>query len=66
MGVMDTASFVRGLPIAELHLHVEGTLEPEMMFDLGARNGIALPFAIVDEVRAAYEFSDLESFLDSY
>ena len=63
---MDTASFVRSLPKAELHLHIEGTLEPEMMFELAARNGIDLPFADVDEVRAAYEFSDLQSFLDIY
>ncbi len=66
MGPMDTASFVRSLPKAELHLHIEGTLEPEMMFDLAARNGIDLPFANVEEVRAAYEFSDLQSFLDIY
>jgi adenosine deaminase len=63
---MDTASFVRALPKAELHLHIEGTLEPEMMFDLAARNGIDLPFADVEAVRAAYEFSDLQSFLDIY
>ena len=63
---MDTASFVRSLPKAELHLHIEGTLEPEMMFNLADRNGIDLPFASVDEIRAAYEFSDLQSFLDIY
>jgi len=63
---MDTASFIRSLPKAELHLHIEGTLEPEMMFELAARNGIDLPFASVEEVRAAYEFSDLQSFLDIY
>ena len=63
---MDTATFVRALPKAELHLHIEGTLEPEMMFDLAARNGINLPFANVEQVRAAYEFSDLQSFLDIY
>ncbi|MEA2010127.1 MAG: adenosine deaminase [Actinomycetota bacterium] len=63
---MDTASFVRSLPKAELHLHIEGTLEPEMMFDLATRNGIDLPFATVDEIRDAYEFSDLQSFLDIY
>ncbi len=63
---MDTTSFIRSLPKAELHLHIEGTLEPEMMVDLAARNGIDLPFATVDEVRAAYEFSDLQSFLDIY
>jgi adenosine deaminase len=63
---MDTASFIRSLPKAELHLHIEGTLEPEMMFNLAERNGIDLPFATVDEIRAAYEFSDLQSFLDIY
>jgi adenosine deaminase len=63
---MDTASFIRALPKAELHLHIEGTLEPEMMFELAERNGVDLPFASVDEVRAAYEFSDLQSFLDIY
>jgi adenosine deaminase len=62
----DLASFVRGLPKAELHLHIEGTLEPEMMFELAARNGVELPFTTVDEVRAAYSFSDLQSFLDIY
>ncbi len=58
--------FVRGLPKAELHLHIEGTLEPELMFELAARNDVPLPFASVDAVRAAYEFSDLQSFLDIY
>jgi len=54
------------LPKAELHVHIEGTLEPEMMFELAARNGVDLPFASVEEVRAAYEFTDLQSFLDIY
>ena len=58
--------FVRGLPKAELHVHIEGTLEPEMMFEMGARNGLALPFGSVEEVKAAYEFDDLQSFLDIY
>ena len=58
--------FVRGLPKAELHLHLEGTLEPELMFRLAERNGIRLPYASVDDARAAYEFSDLQSFLDLY
>jgi adenosine deaminase len=62
---MDTASFIRSLPKAELHLHIEGTLEPEMMVALAERNGIELPFGSVEEVRAAYEFSDLQSFLDN-
>lgn len=58
--------FIRGLPKAELHLHIEGSLEPEMMFALAQRNGVKLPYASVDEVRAAYEFADLQSFLDLY
>jgi len=58
--------FVTGLPKAELHLHIEGTLEPELMFALAARNGIALPFDSVEAVRAAYEFSNLQDFLDIY
>lgn len=59
-------SFAQGLPKAELHLHIEGTLEPELMFALSERNGIALPYGSVDEIRAAYEFTDLQSFLDLY
>ncbi len=58
--------FVEGLPKAELHLHIEGTLEPELMFALAERNGIALPFTSVEQVRAAYAFDDLQSFLDIY
>lgn len=58
--------FIRGLPKAELHLHIEGTLEPEMMFELARRNGVELRFASVEEVRAAYSFGDLQSFLDIY
>ena len=57
---------VRKLPKAELHLHIEGTLEPELMFELARRNKIALPYADVAEVRAAYAFKDLQSFLDIY
>jgi adenine deaminase len=57
---------IRRLPKVELHLHIEGTLEPEMMFSLAAKHGIALPFHSVDAVRAAYDFSDLQSFLDLY
>ncbi|WP_245575300.1 adenosine deaminase [Chitinibacter tainanensis] len=54
------------LPKAELHLHIEGSLEPEMMFALAQRNGVALPYADVAAVRAAYEFDSLQSFLDLY
>ncbi len=60
--MMDVAA----LPKAELHLHIEGTLEPELMFELGPRNRVALPFADVDAVRRAYVFDDLQSFLDLY
>ncbi|MFW2333328.1 adenosine deaminase [Ilumatobacter sp.] len=58
--------FIRSLPKAELHVHIEGTLEPEMMFELAARNGVDLPYGDVAEVRAAYSFDDLQSFLDIY
>jgi adenosine deaminase len=58
--------FIAGLPKAELHLHIEGTLEPELMFELARRNGVALPFPTVDALRRAYEFTDLQSFLDIY
>ena len=58
--------FITGLPKAELHLHIEGSLEPELMFALAERNGVAIPFASVEEVRAAYSFSNLQDFLDIY
>ncbi|MEU8572370.1 adenosine deaminase [Streptomyces asoensis] len=54
------------LPKAELHLHIEGTLEPELAFELAARNGVALPYAGTDELREAYRFEDLQSFLNLY
>jgi adenine deaminase len=58
--------FIRRLPKAELHLHIEGSLEPELMFALAERNGIAIPYASVEDVRAAYAFSNLQDFLDIY
>ncbi len=58
--------FIVGMPKAELHLHIEGTLEPELAFRLAQRNGVALRYASVDALRAAYEFTDLQSFLDIY
>lgn len=58
--------FIQQLPKVELHLHIEGSLEPELMFDLAQRNQIAIPFTSPDEVRAAYQFSNLQSFLDIY
>lgn len=62
----DIDEFIRTIPKAELHLHIEGTLEPELKFALAARNGIELPYATVDEMRAAYDFDDLTSFLEQY
>ena len=62
----DIAAFVAALPKAELHLHIEGTLEPELMFAIAARNHVSLPYASVEEVRAAYRFSNLQDFLDIY
>ena len=62
----DMEAFIRGLPKAELHLHIEGSLEPELMFELGRRNRVDLPFRSVEEVRGAYAFSNLQDFLDIY
>ncbi len=59
-------AFARGLPKAELHMHIEGSLEPELMFALAERNGISLPYKSVEEIRAAYAFSNLQDFLDIY
>jgi adenine deaminase len=58
--------FIRGLPKAELHVHIEGTLEPELAFQLAAKHGVRLPHTTVDDLRRAYQFSDLQSFLDIY
>lgn len=58
--------FILGLPKAELHLHIEGTLEPQMLFDLAAKHGMKLPYESVQAVQRAYEFTDLQSFLDIY
>ena len=62
---MDNA-FIEGLPKVELHLHIEGSLEPELMFALAQRNKIKIPFKSVEEVRKAYNFSNLQDFLDIY
>ncbi|TMB71300.1 MAG: adenosine deaminase [Chloroflexi bacterium] len=64
--VADLRRFARDVPKAELHLHVEGTLEPELMFELARRNGVSLPYDSVEAVRRAYVFSNLQSFLDIY
>ena len=60
------SAFIAGMPKAELHVHLEGTLEPELKFELAARNGLSLPYSTVDEMRAAYDFDDLSSFLAMY
>jgi len=60
------AAFLARVPKVELHVHIEGTLEPETIFALAERNGVALPYADVETLRAAYAFTDLQSFLDIY
>ena len=59
-------TFIRDMPKVELHIHIEGSLEPELMFELAERNGVPLRFNSVEEVRKAYQFTDLQSFLDIY
>src|ERR1700712_1033640 len=62
----DIDTFIAGLPKAELHMHIEGSLEPELIFALAARNGVSLDYDSVEALRAAYAFTDLQSFLDIY
>jgi adenine deaminase len=62
----DLASFIDRLPKTELHIHIEGSLEPELMFTLARRNGVRLPYASVDALRQAYRFTRLQDFLDLY
>ena len=62
----DVETLILKAPKAELHIHIEGSLEPELMFEIAARNRVTLPFASVEEARASYAFSDLQSFLDIY
>jgi adenosine deaminase len=63
---LTPSGFLRGLPKAELHVHIEGTLEPELMFEIAARNAVSLRYDTVDALRAAYEFNNLQEFLDIY
>lgn len=63
---MHISPFIQNLPKAELHLHIEGTFEPELMFAIAARNGIELAHPSVEALRAAYDFSSLQDFLDIY
>jgi adenine deaminase len=65
-GVISQEDYIRGLPKAELHVHIEGTLEPELAFQLAEKNGIALPYRTVEDLRSAYRFADLQAFLDLY
>lgn len=61
-----TDAFLKGVPKCELHLHIEGTFEPELLFCVAERNGVALPYKSAEELRAAYDFSNLQEFLDLY
>ena len=63
---MDVELLIRTIPKAELHIHIEGSLEPELMFEIASRNGVTLRYRTVDDLRAAYDFTDLQSFLDIY
>lgn len=63
---MDIEELIKRIPKAELHLHIEGTLEPELMMRLARQNSVHIPYSSVEEIRKAYEFSDLQSFLDIY
>ena len=62
----NLSRFIAGLPKAELHVHIEGTLEPEFLFERAAKNDVALPYASVEDARAAYDFQNLQDFLDLY
>src|SRR5262245_36588370 len=62
----EIRDFIVEMPKAELHLHIEGTLEPELMFQLAGRNGVKLPYDSPGELRNAYKFDSLQSFLDIY
>jgi adenosine deaminase len=64
--VLDIEALILNAPKAELHIHIEGSMEPELMFGLAARNRLPLPFASVEEARRSYDFRDLQSFLDIY
>lgn len=66
MSTLSPAQLAAALPKAELHIHIEGSLEPELIFALAQRNGVALPYASVEALRQAYAFTDLQSFLDIY
>src|SRR5262245_52328856 len=62
----DLSRFIAGLPKAELHVHIEGTFEPELMYALAQRNAVAFPYESVEALRTAYRFGNLQDFLDLY
>lgn len=61
---MTRQALIRALPKAELHVHIEGTFEPELMFEIARRNGVSIPYPDVETLRRAYDFHNLQSFLD--
>ncbi|MFC1760307.1 adenosine deaminase, partial [Candidatus Neomarinimicrobiota bacterium] len=63
---MKIENFIRGIPKAELHVHIEGTFEPELMFKIVQRNNINIKYKSVEELRKAYDFNNLQEFLDIY
>src|ERR1700685_1736851 len=64
--MQETGTLIKRLPKCELHIHIEGSLEPELMFALASRNGVRLPYASVEALRRAYQFRNLQDFLDIY
>jgi adenine deaminase len=66
MSNLPIHDFIRQIPKAELHLHIEGTFEPELMFEIAQRNNVAIPYSSVEEVRKAYQFGNLQDFLNIY
>ena len=63
---IDIIDYINKTPKAELHVHIEGTLEPEHMFELARKNNVSIPFKNIDEIKSAYNFHNLDSFLDIY
>lgn len=66
MNTADLREFIQGIPKAELHLHIEGSFEPELMFEIAKRNNIELPYDSIESVKKAYAFNNLQEFLDIY
>ena len=64
--MMKITDYIKKIPKAELHLHIEGTFEPELMFEIAQRNKVDIPYQSVEEVKKAYQFSCLQDFLDIY